>query len=412
MNISLPSQVKYIIDKIYENGYEGFIVGGCVRDSILLKKPNDYDITTNAKPQRIKEIFKEFKLIENGIKHGTVGVIINNEVYEITTYRIEGEYENNRHPKNVEFTNQLVEDLKRRDFTINAMAYNDKVGLIDEFDGMIDIENKIIRTVGNPDERFEEDGLRIIRAIRFSSKLNFEIEENTMKSIYSKHKILQNISIERITDEINKIIKSDNPQKIMLLYYTGVFDIIGMNLLIKDKFIEEKIKIVKTIKTLEEKIALIEYILDTEQNINNIVGYKNLTQVLRYSNQIIKDVKEIKSYMDVDLTNIDKIEIKKQLRIGNLEKIKQSLNIKKIYNNEYKEDLYKENIYIEKCISTIDEIVSSKECYKLSQLDINGKDLIKHGYKGDKIGEKLEEILMYVIENPQNNQKENLLKLL
>ena len=171
MKIIMPRSVEFIIDKIYEYGFEAFIVGGCVRDKILGNEPNDYDITTSAKPNDILNIFKEFKVIDNGIKHGTVGIIIDNEVYEITTYRIEGEYENNRKPKEVEFTLDLIEDLKRRDFTINAMAYNYKCGLIDKFNGLEDLQNKLIKTVGNADERFTEDALRIMRAIRFSCKL-------------------------------------------------------------------------------------------------------------------------------------------------------------------------------------------------------------------------------------------------
>ncbi|MGL5692764.1 MAG: CCA tRNA nucleotidyltransferase, partial [Peptostreptococcaceae bacterium] len=162
MEIYLPQDVKFIIDKIYERGYEAFIVGGCVRDSILGITPNDYDITTNARPEEVINIFKKFKIIENGIKHGTVGVIIDKEVYEITTYRIEGEYEDNRRPKDVIFTKNIEDDLKRRDFTINAIAYNDKLGIVDKFEGIKDIKNKIVKTVGNPDERFNEDGLRLV----------------------------------------------------------------------------------------------------------------------------------------------------------------------------------------------------------------------------------------------------------
>lgn len=205
MYINLPKSVKFIIEKIKEHGEEAYIVGGCVRDSILGILPNDYDITTSAKPNKIIDIFKGYKIIENGIKHGTVGILIEDEVYEITTYRVEGEYEDNRRPKNVEFTSKLVDDLKRRDFTINAMAYNEEDKLIDYFDGVKDLHDKKIRTVGNPDERFIEDGLRIIRAIRFSSKLGFDIEKETFESIKRNSSILKNISRERVSDEIKKL---------------------------------------------------------------------------------------------------------------------------------------------------------------------------------------------------------------
>ncbi len=228
MEIFIPKDVSFLIDTIYENGYEAFMVGGCVRDSVLNLIPNDYDITTNAKPKEIINIFKDYKIIDTGIKHGTVSIILNNNIYEITTYRIEGEYENNRRPKTVEFTSSIEEDLRRRDFTINAMAYNKQFGIIDKFNGLEDLQNRIIKTVGNPDERFKEDGLRMIRAIRFSSKLGFNIDENTLNGIYKNSYIIKNISTERINDEFTKILLSDNPQNIILLYKTNIFKYLGI----------------------------------------------------------------------------------------------------------------------------------------------------------------------------------------
>ncbi|MCR1824761.1 CCA tRNA nucleotidyltransferase, partial [Terrisporobacter muris] len=229
MKMDLPPKVKYIIDKIYENNYEAYIVGGCVRDAILGFEPNDYDITTSATPKVIKEIFRDFKCIDIGIEHGTVSVVIDDDIYEITTYRIEGEYKDHRRPENVDFTSKLEEDLKRRDFTINAMAYNEKEGLIDLFGGNIDIENKIIKTVGNPYNRFNEDGLRMIRAIRFSSKLNFKIEDNTLLAIYDNAQIIKNISLERITDEFNKIILSNKPENVIYLFKTKLLNYLNIS---------------------------------------------------------------------------------------------------------------------------------------------------------------------------------------
>ena len=200
MEIFIPKEVKFLIDMIYQNGYEAFMVGGCVRDSILNLIPSDYDITTNAKPKEIMNIFKDYKIIDTGIKHGTVSIILNNNIYEITTYRIEGEYENNRRPKFVEFTSNIEEDLRRRDFTVNAIAYNERLGIVDKFNGLEDLQKRIIKTVGNADERFKEDALRMIRAIRFSSKLNFTIDENTLNSIYKNSYIFYMITI----DALNK----------------------------------------------------------------------------------------------------------------------------------------------------------------------------------------------------------------
>ena len=229
MKINLPPKVEYIINKIYENNYEAYIVGGCVRDAILGLKPHDYDITTSAPPDAIIDIFKGFRCIETGIQHGTVSIVIEKDIYEITTYRIEGEYKDHRRPESVDFTNKLEEDLKRRDFTINAMAYNEKEGLIDLFGGKEDIESRVIRTVGNPYDRFNEDGLRMIRAIRFSSKLDFQIEEDTLKAIYDNANIIEDISLERITDEFSKIILSDNPENIIYLFKTKILKYLNVS---------------------------------------------------------------------------------------------------------------------------------------------------------------------------------------
>ena len=201
-NLEMPYDVKYIIDVLYENGYEGYMVGGCVRDLILGKKPNDYDITTNAEPYIVASLFK--KVILTGLKHGTVTVVINNNQYEVTTYRIDGDYEDSRHPKNVLFVNDITKDLSRRDFTINAMAYNDKKGLVDCFGGICDLNNRIIRTVGNPSNRFEEDALRMLRAIRFAIQLEFKIEETVLEAITVLKKNIGNISKERIREEFKK----------------------------------------------------------------------------------------------------------------------------------------------------------------------------------------------------------------
>ncbi|MDF2952130.1 MAG: polynucleotide adenylyltransferase/metal dependent phosphohydrolase, partial [Anaerocolumna sp.] len=181
MKIQLPQKVDYIINQLIIHGYEAYAVGGCVRDSILGKEPEDWDITTSATPLEVKKIFR--RTIDTGIAHGTVTVMMEKEGFEVTTYRIDGEYEDNRHPKSVEFTANLVEDLKRRDFTINAMAYNSEDGLVDVFGGLEDINLRMIRCVGSAFDRFDEDALRILRALRFSAQLGFTIEKETMEAI-------------------------------------------------------------------------------------------------------------------------------------------------------------------------------------------------------------------------------------
>ena len=205
--IELPADVKFIMDTLWDNGYDSYIVGGCVRDSILNRNPNDWDITTEAEPEEIIKIFD--KVILTGVKHGTVTVIINKNQYEITTYRYDGEYEDGRHPQQVKFVKDLKEDLARRDFTINAIAYNERNGIVDYFEGIQDLNKKIIRTVGEPEKRFSEDALRMIRAVRFSSQLNFNIESRTFNSIKKLAANITKVSKERIRDEFNKIIVTD-----------------------------------------------------------------------------------------------------------------------------------------------------------------------------------------------------------
>ena len=202
--IELPKNVKFIIDKFKENGFESYAVGGCVRDSLINRKVNDWDITTNAKPEDTINIFK--KTVPTGIKHGTVTVILDKENFEVTTYRVDGEYKDGRHPEKVQFVSELKEDLSRRDFTINAMAYNEEKGLIDYFKGKEDLNKKIIKAVGNPDKRFEEDALRMLRAIRFAAQLNFFIEPSTKEGIKNLSGNIKNVSIERIRVEFDKII--------------------------------------------------------------------------------------------------------------------------------------------------------------------------------------------------------------
>lgn len=200
MRINLPEKVDYILKKLQKQGFEAYAVGGCVRDALLGREPEDWDITTSAKPEQVKEIFR--RTIDTGIQHGTVTVMLDKEGFEVTTYRIDGDYEDGRHPLEVQFTGDLIEDLKRRDFTINAMAYNEEEGLVDAFDGIGDLQNKIIRCVGNPKERFSEDALRMLRAVRFAGQLDFEIEEKTKEAI------------QKLVSNLNKISAETNPGRV------------------------------------------------------------------------------------------------------------------------------------------------------------------------------------------------------
>ena len=224
MKIALPRDVKFIIDRLHDAGYEAYAVGGCVRDSILGREPDDWDITTSAKPMEVKRLFRP--TIDTGLQHGTVTVLKDHVGYEVTTYRIDGIYEDGRHPKGVTFTSDLKEDLLRRDFTINAMAYNDEEGLIDEYGGLADIENKVIRCVGDPKERFTEDALRMMRAVRFAAQLGYKIDDDTREAVKELYPRLDMISAERIQIELCKLITSDNPAHLRIAYELGITSVV------------------------------------------------------------------------------------------------------------------------------------------------------------------------------------------
>ena len=220
MVLTIPEKVEFIINKLETAGFEAYAVGGCVRDSILGRKPDDWEITTSAKPEQVKALFR--RTVDTGLQHGTVTVMIDKEGFEVTTYRVDGEYEDGRHPKEVTFTASLEEDLKRRDFTINAMAYNTSSGLVDMFGGLEDIKKKIIRCVGNPLERFTEDALRIMRAVRFSAQLGFEIEKETKAALSVIAPNLKNVSAERIETELVKLLVSPHPDYLRTAWETGI----------------------------------------------------------------------------------------------------------------------------------------------------------------------------------------------
>ena len=410
MKIDLPKYVKFIIDKIDEYGYEAFIVGGCVRDYILGIEPNDYDITTNANPNTIIDIFKDFKIIKTGIKHGTVGILIDKNIYEITTYRIESEYECNRRPKSVEFTSNIVDDLKRRDFTINAMAYNDKKGLIDKFGGALDLKNKVIKTVGNPDKRFNEDGLRIIRAIRFSAKLGFNIEEKTLNSIYKNYHIVKNISVERITEEVNKIIISENPQNIILLYKVRIFKALGISYNFDNNEyldLEKQLKIIRLIDELDYKLLILQYIINLK--IKNYKQDDYIVNILKYSNKTKSSINSLMEYMFINENNLNRVDIKYILNKIGHSTFKRILNLKSIY---YSKVLNETDKNIEEYIKIIDDIINNKECYTIKDLKLDGNDLKEIGYKGYEIGQSLNYLLEEVIKNPKINSKNILIKKL
>lgn len=224
MKLKLPNKVSYILDILRRHGFEAYAVGGCVRDSVLAKVPDDWDITTSAKPETVKRLFR--RTVDTGLAHGTVTVLLEEDSFEVTTYRIDGTYSDGRHPDKVTFTSDLAEDLRRRDFTINAMAYNDEEGLVDLFGGMRDLQLKTIRCVGDPDERFTEDALRVMRAVRFAAQLGFTIDPDTAAAVTRHAEHLKAVSAERIRTELMKLLVSAHPEKIRTMYELGITGVI------------------------------------------------------------------------------------------------------------------------------------------------------------------------------------------
>ena len=396
IKIDIPKYPKIIIDTLEENGYEAYIVGGCVRDAILGKSPSDYDITTNADPQAVKKLFK--RTIDTGIKHGTVTVLFYEDnkpyTYEVTTFRIDGDYDDSRHPKEVVFVKDLKEDLLRRDFTVNAMAYNDEVGLVDEFGGIVDLDKKIIRAVGNPIERFTEDALRLLRAVRFSAKLGFTIEEDTRSAIPRLAPNLKYVSKERVQVELTKTITSDNPE-----YIKMVFDL-GLSYYISDSF--NLIKMGRFNKNLPTHLAYACLLYNTEILIANKV-----LRELRLDNSTISKTYALLEAKKI-YSEISKLYNNSKYKDMNI-KIKELINflgydlsydfIKLIDINELDSRL------IDKIESTINSFKDENCPIFLKDLEINGNDMMYIGFNGPEIGVALNELLRIVHKNRLYNNK-------
>lgn len=403
--MNIKEEVNNILNIFAKRGYEASLVGGCIRDIFLGKTPNDWDIATNAKPEVVMKIFPHS--IPTGIKHGTVTIIYNNSSYEITTYRIEGNYSNNRCPDSVKYVTDINRDLCRRDFTVNAMAYNLSSGIIDPFNGNNDILNKIIRCVGDPDKRFNEDALRMLRAIRFSCQLNFSIENNTMKAIYKNKNLLGNISKERIQDELCKILLSQNAASgITMLIATGLMEFIIpelISLLSVDKN-NMKDHNNNTLKVLNACPAKLEVRLAALLHVINKNTCKTILKGLKFSNEIIDTVCKLVDYDTGKFKYIDKLSIKKL--IGSIGK-------ENIY---FVLDLIKADFgytqYVNDFESTINNIMTNEEPIFLKDLRINGSDLINIGFKpGKEIGITLKKLLDIVLSHPDKNTRIQLLNI-
>lgn len=436
--IQMPEKVTYIINTIMEAGYEAYAVGGCIRDSILGRIPDDWDITTSASPYQIKELFKH--TIDTGLKHGTVTVMVDREGFEVTTYRIDGIYEDGRHPKDVMFTASLVEDLKRRDFTINAMAYNDVSGLVDIFGGMADLKDKVIRCVGSPKKRFTEDALRIMRAVRFSAQLGYEIEPETKAALMEFAPKLTCISSERIQAELVKLVISPHPENLKIAYETGItrvilpeFDVcmeteqnnphhcynVGEHILKSmQKISPDK---VLRLAMLFHDIGKPETITMDDQGICHFHGHQAVSEEitlkilkrLKFDNYTIGMVTKLVRYHDYKVEAKEKNVRRAVMKIGEdifplLFQIKEAdLEAQSTYLQEEKKEKLK-------AVQRVYEQVAAKgQCVSLKTLAVTGKDLISGAgmLSGPEIGKVLHQLLDIVIEDPEQNERENLLKL-
>lgn len=438
--MKISEDAEKLINILSDNGCKAYAVGGCVRDYLLGKPEKDIDITTSAKPETVEEILKQnnIKVIETGLQHGTVTAVLNGENYEITTFRKDGEYKDNRRPESVSFVDDVKEDLSRRDFTINAMAYNHKEGIVDLFGGKKDIDNKVIRAVGNADLRFKEDALRIMRALRFSATLCFDIEESTKKAIFDNMYLLDNIAKERIFTELKKLLAGDNALQVLDAYkeVIGVvipelkpaFDCVQNNpwhiYNVYDHIIHAvdaapKDEIIRLTMLLHD-IGKPSVKTTDEKGIDHFkfhapVGADIVKKVLKrfkVSNEVYDKVTTLIRYHQ-GVENVDDIRVKRWLaKIGaDYTKALFKVRISDLYAHNPGKIGY-ELKKLNEFLIELDEIVAAGEAFKISDLAVNGNDLIALGYKGKEIGEKLNEILMLVVDDRLNNTKEDIVDYL
>lgn len=437
IKISVPQKARYIIETIEAAGFEAYAVGGCVRDSILGREPQDWDITTSARPDQVKAFFP--KTVDTGLQHGTVTVMLDREGFEVTTYRVDGKYEDSRHPKEVTFTPCLEEDLKRRDLTINAMAYNDTKGLVDIFGGMEDIKEKKIRCVGNPESRFQEDALRILRAIRFSAQLGYTIEEETREAIAALAPTLSLISAERIQAELIKLITSPNPDYIRVAYETGVTKVflpefdrametpqnhphhcynVGEHIL--HSLTAVRADKVLRLAMLFHDIGKPEAMTVDGEGITHFHGHAQIgadmarviMRRLKFDNDTMNKVCRLVLYHDYCNSIVPDMRIVRRAmnKIGEdifpmlFEVDRADIRAQSDYFRQEKLD------NVDKWQELFERIQEQSQCISLKSLAVTGSDLIAAGWEpGREMGETLQKLLELVLEKPECNVKEYLL---
>lgn len=394
MEIKIPAPAEEILTKLNENGYEAYVVGGCVRDMILGREPGDWDITTSALPEQVKQVFR--RTVDTGIQHGTVTVMMGDGGYEVTTYRIDGEYADGRHPDSVTFTPSLTEDLKRRDFTVNAMAYNGNTGLVDEFGGMEDLGRGIIRCVGEPMDRFSEDALRILRAIRFSAQLGFTIEGRTYEAIRAIAPNMVHVSKERIQAELTKLLLSPHPGHISMVYETGISPYVS------ETFHKVSFLGIPSVPAQVPPVRHMRWAAFLRKCLPDEAV--KILKDLKLDNDTINRVRTLVSWQDYRL-GPDKYSIR-------------------IAMSRMEPDLFDDLLEFRMCLSEagagqdlahtallVDEIRRAGDCISLKTLAVGGNDIIKAGIRpGREVGLTLARLLEMVLEEPERNTKEYLLQ--
>ncbi len=426
---------KHIINKLETKGYEAFLVGGAVRDIIMGKTPDDTDITTNATPDEIKEVFSGYTTIETGIKHGTVTVLFDGTPFEITTYRTEEGYSDGRHPDNVSFTKNIKDDLSRRDFTMNSIAFNPGTGFVDPFDGESDIKNKIIRCVGKPAERFTEDSLRILRALRFSSVLGFQIEDETEKAMFDCCELLSNVSAERVFIELTKLLCGKNVKQV-LMKYSDIVSVIIPEIKTMKGFnqhnFHHKYDLLGHTATVTQNISpqvhlrLAAFLHDVakplcmsfdEKGVGHFYGHPSLSakiaddilRRLKSDNRTRESVVTLIKLHDNPIDESERI-IKRKLRSIGRDMLFDLIELQRADTSGLADEFHSRYTHFDNLIALTENILIQEDCFSLKNLNINGNDIKALGYQGRKIGEILNILLDAVIDGKAENRKEQLIE--
>ena len=430
--IDVPEKVEHIIDALTAAGHEAYAVGGCVRDALLGREPADWDITTSASPYEVKALFS--RTIDTGIQHGTVTVMLGKEGFEVTTYRVDGEYEDCRHPKEVQFTKSLLEDLKRRDFTINAMAYNPVEGLIDEFDGAGDLKRGIIRCVGDAEARFGEDALRMMRAVRFGAQLGFELEEQTREAVKKLCENLRKVSAERIQTELVKMLVSPHPDRILEAWELGItgvmlpefdacmacmqnnphhMDTVGEHIANALQYVEPD-KVLRLSMLLHD-IGKPQTKTTDANGIDHFYGHAQIGEELtakilrrlKFDNDTIRNVRRLVLHHDDRPATTSSSVRRAANRIG--------ADLFPLYLNVCRADILAQTKEtqepklqnLSEIESIYEQILEKQQCFTLKQLAVTGRDLIAEEIPaGPRLGEILEKLLEEVLEEPEKNERE------